>query len=385
MLVGSSPCKLETVNTSVNVRGKWLRSLLALVLGVAATMIGVSGSYAATNGNVSIGAGDAGKGAQYFTLHLSPGGSFTGYVIVGNVSPVPATLDIYSVNAATGTTSGIVYLNQNSPERTVANWVVPAVSSVYLQPNKSTKVYFTVKVPLNATPGDHLAGVVVQNAKPVTTTSHNFGVVTVDRGAVGVLIVVPGPAAFKLAITGAAIVPTSATGTASVQIDLNDVGNLYANPTLSVTLSGPNGYHQTVPVLPCIPAKEYCGQLGTILPDNPIPFDFPWPAALQPGQYTISITGSSQQYPSQVVHFVTRFDLKTALVQTIPNAPRPPVVSHLIIPAWLLLLVVVLVFLLLLTAYFLGYELPRRRRKRETGIENDPKKRAAAKERLSRL
>ncbi len=356
-----------------------------LLLVVLATVAGAASSFAASNGNVSIGVVDVPNGAQYFTLHLAPGGTFTGYVSVGNTSPAPATVDVYSVNAATGITSGTVYLNQNSPERTVANWVVPAVSSVFLQANQYVKVAFTVKVPLNATPGDHLAGIVVQNSKPVVTTNHNFGVITVARAAVGVLIVVPGPAAFKLAITGAAIVPTSATGTASVQVDLNDVGNLYGDPTLSITLSGPNGYHQTVPVLPCIPAKEYCGQLSTILPDNPIPFDFPWPAALEPGEYTISITGTSLQNPSQVVHFVTQFDLKTALVQTIPNAPRPPVVSHLIIPTWLIVLVAVLVLLLLLTAFFFGYELPRRRRKRETGVEDDPRKRAAAKERLSRL
>ena len=95
---------------------------------------------------------------------MRAGGSSTAHVVVVNNGPKPLELYVYPVDGLTGTTSGVVYADRADPKRKAGTWVQIPMKSVQVAEYSRVVVPFTVKVPRHASPGDHLAGIAVQNA-----------------------------------------------------------------------------------------------------------------------------------------------------------------------------------------------------------------------------
>jgi hypothetical protein len=150
-------------------------------------------------------------------------------------------------------------------------------------------VAFTVQVPSDAAPGDHLAGLAFENAHP-STAGGNFAVTTVTRSVIGILVHVPGQASFHLHLDGAQIQDLAGGSGPSVVVTLGDDGGALGKPRISVTLDGPAGYHRTQDRL-----------LDTILPGDTIPFPLLWPETLARGDYRVSVTGSEPGMAAPVV------------------------------------------------------------------------------------
>src|SRR5439155_18244960 len=102
---------------------------------------------------------------SYFVTVAEPGTTFRNSVRVRNTGTRRGTALLYAVDATTGQTSGAVYLEHRMPRHGVGAWITLGASSVTLAPGRSQIVPITVHVPAaGARPGDHLGGIVDENA-----------------------------------------------------------------------------------------------------------------------------------------------------------------------------------------------------------------------------
>jgi hypothetical protein len=246
----------------------------------------------------------------YFKSTVKPGETFTDEVIVTNTGDAPIDLVISGVDGLTAPTSGAVYGNRQDPINKAGTWVSPSTGRVTVAPHAEVPVAFTVKVPKDATAGDHLAGIAFEDAKP-TSAGSNFAVTQVVRSVMGVQVIVPGPGAFAVRVDKASVESLPGVGAASVLVTLGNDGARLGKPGLSVALSGPNGYQRTVD-----------RNLDTILPGDTIAYPFAWPDVLQPGDYSITVTATAPGGAAPVVHTASA-KLGTALA----GVPAPGVIA----------------------------------------------------------
>jgi hypothetical protein len=173
-----------------------------------------------------------------------------------------------------------VYGNRQDPVTKAGGWVSAATATVTVAPHAEVPVNFTVKVPKDATAGDHLAGIAFEDLHP-TQAGSNFAVTQVVRAVMGVQIIVPGPGAFAVHVDNAALQSLPGVKAASVVVTLGNNGARLGKPALSVALTGPDKYRRTVN-----------RTLDTILPGDTIAYPLAWPDVLQPGDYSITATAT---------------------------------------------------------------------------------------------
>jgi hypothetical protein len=128
----------------------------------------------------------------YFKPMVAPGGSFVDQALVGNTSDAPVDLIVSSVDGRTGATSGAVYANREEPATKAGSWVVPNGSFVRVAPHTEMAVGFDVHVPIDATPGDHLAGIAFEDAHPRSSGKGFAWPDTLQPGDYDVLVTVTG-------------------------------------------------------------------------------------------------------------------------------------------------------------------------------------------------
>lgn len=271
----------------------------------------------------------------YFKPVLGPGATYRDDVLVGNASSKPVTLLVSPVDGLTATTSGAVYGNRQDPLHGAGAWVTPSTSTLTLAPASQVQVPFEVHVPSDATPGDHLAGLAFENAHP-TTSGGDVAITEIIRSVIGIQIRVPGPASVSWLLGRAHVQSAPGIGTASVVVPLTNTGQLLAKPRLTVSLSGPGGYHRTV-----------SRTLDTVLPADPIQFPLPWPDSLVSGTYEIR---TSLGPPGEVATLTTQDTLGQAIQGGSLTAAKPsrpvganwwPLVALVALPAAILIGVII--------------------------------------------
>lgn len=260
-----------------------VRERVLLILTLAGSVAGVS-AQAATAARFG---GFSARPAQfnpndpatraYFKPTVAPGQQFTGDVIVTNEGDGPVKLFVYPVDGLTGVTSGSVYGDRSDPLHRAGRWLTPAARQVDLAAHASQTVAFTVRVPAGALPGDHLAGVALENAHPKRTGHGHFSVTEILRVVVGVEIRVPGPAAQAIALTGASLRALPGTPVGSVVIDLANRGRLVCQPRLAVRLRVGGRWQRAV------------RDLHTVLPGDAIPYPFAWMSPIPAGRYQVTV------------------------------------------------------------------------------------------------
>lgn len=242
----------------------------------------------------------------YFVPTLSPGQTFSDTVIVTNTGTSSVDLHVNAVDALTAVTTGAVYANRQDPVRRWGAWITPSVSEITAPPQSRTPVDFTVRVPADAQPGDHLAGIAFENAHP-QAVGKTLSVTTVTRSVIGVQTKVSGVAGTHFHVDGVKLAPLPADQQASVVIGLGNDGLALAKPSLQVELDGPGGYHRTA-----------TRALDTVLPGDTVEYPFPWPEQLAAGPYRATVTVGAPGMTAPAV-LTTSATLASALVG--PPAP----------------------------------------------------------------
>ena len=221
-------------------------------------------------------------------------------------SPTPAT--VYAADGITADTTGVSFADDGQPPHGAGAWVTPAATSVMLAPNSQQTIAFSVQVPASATPGDHVAAVVVQQA--ATSGGGSVSISQVVRGVVPIDVQVSGAAAEQAQLDAPTLGTLAGTGQTAVLVPIVDSGSLMCRPTLTVTVtSSATGATATV-----------TRQLDLLLPGDSITYPFSWPSQLSPGTYDVTTTVSGCGTTTST-HAT---DTIAAVGSTLADTPPPP-------------------------------------------------------------
>lgn len=250
--------------------------VLGLLVPAAANAAAGTGGFSIRPGHV-----DAASPASraYFDHTVGQGGSFSDDVVVANTGTTPVTLLVYPVDGLTGQTTGSVYANRGQPLRRAGAWVTPGTTRVTVAAGTQLDVPFTVRVPANATAGDHLAGIAFENAS-ATTSSGSFQIRQVIREVIGVLVRVPGAAAPELRLQPPSLQTLPGSGLAAVLVPLANTGGELCKPKLDVTIDSGRVDEHIV------------RQLDTVLPYDAVQYPLVLEHGLSPATYRLSATAT---------------------------------------------------------------------------------------------
>lgn len=133
---------------------------------VSAPALAAEGDPAATVGVATRPADDGGRpdGRSRFTFAADPGQTVTDRVLVGNTGSARQDFTVYATDAFNDAEGELALLPTDAVPTSVGSWVRfddgGARVQFSLEPQEVRLLTFTVAVPADATPGDHVGGVV---------------------------------------------------------------------------------------------------------------------------------------------------------------------------------------------------------------------------------
>lgn len=143
----------------------------------------------------------------WFSLSLPAGDRAEQSVAVRNTSSEPVELAAGAVDATTMAAGGASYAAPDAPAEITAGWIELATSRIRLAPGEQRAIPFVVRVPSDARPGDHLAGISIAAPSKAgqTSTTANGTTTSIDlrtRRVIAVHVTVPGPAQAQIEVRG---------------------------------------------------------------------------------------------------------------------------------------------------------------------------------------
>ena len=133
----------------------------------------------------------------YFSHELTQGARLTDEALVANTGSLPIVLTLYAADRYTAINGGTTFSKQRQVVTGVSRWISVSKTKLSLDPGEEKVVPFTIDVPFDATPGEHVAGLVVEAAPRDQATSDQgqvqFAVRVINRVGVAVVVNVAGP------------------------------------------------------------------------------------------------------------------------------------------------------------------------------------------------
>ena len=248
----------------------------------------------------SLEAVDAAPGQSYFVYDGKGGSKLSGRFRVVNTGNSTGPVELYGVDGTTGETSGAVYENRRESRRGVGRWMRISERRLSLAPRKSKVVGFTLAVPTGAKPGEHLGGIVAENAtlqkgKNVKKGRGRFAVNVRNLTVLAVQVNIPGPRAHEMQI-GDAKAGGSQGGHQAVLLGLANKSNVMLKPALAVRIEKDGK-----------PVQRFRQKLDTFTRDSEI--NYPMPVrgkALPAGKYRAYIT---LRYAGKTIRAVRDFTI----------------------------------------------------------------------------
>ncbi|WP_367127582.1 DUF916 domain-containing protein [Saccharothrix sp. HUAS TT1] len=180
-------------------------------------------------------------GRARFDYVVEPGMRYDDHLAVRNLGEGELTLDLYAGDAVNTGTGGFDLLARDETSAVVGNWVALSAPRVVVPARDTVVVPFSVTVPADAEPGDHVGGLVA-----ALTTGADAQVEVERRVGARLYARVAGPIEAGVRIDS--VTPSyrgtpnpAGTGEADVTFTLVNEGNLRLSLLPSVSLSGPFG------------------------------------------------------------------------------------------------------------------------------------------------
>lgn len=222
-------------------------TLLALLLALACLpLTPASAADTDVSWTVRTASNAYGDNRSSFRHAVNPGGTLDDAMVVKNRGTKPLRLAVYASDGYTTEAGQLDLLTRDRKSTGVGAWLRPAKDTLEIQPGKSVTVPFTVTVPENATPGDHVGGLLTSLEQPDTAAGIN-----VDRRlGIRVALRVGGELRPALTVenTHVAYDGTAAPagkGTATVTYTVRNTGNVQLAARQEVELRGPFGIART--------------------------------------------------------------------------------------------------------------------------------------------
>ncbi len=178
-------------------------TLRLVILGTVLLALGGFLSVANGQGSVTFGIRPAGPDGSpdgaYFSYVLEPGAVVEDQLVAINRGSEPVTLKLYAADGVTAINGGTAFSNQDEEFSGTRSWLRTSVSELEVSPGQDVIVPFTVHVPSDAAPGDHVAGWVAE-APPKSASSQGLGAAVVERVGMAVVVEIPGSAPAPLTL-----------------------------------------------------------------------------------------------------------------------------------------------------------------------------------------
>ncbi len=199
-----------------------------------------------------------------FSPQLVPGKTVGDSVTVSNLSASPLSFELFAADAFNTPGGGLSLRRKVDPVEGIGAWIHLAHSAVTVPAHMSAAIGFLIVVPPNATPGDHVGGIV---AEETTGTPASAGSVPINViQAVGVRVYgrVLGPLVTRLGVSKphVAIDKTTAalfgaTTSAVVTVQVGNRGNVVLTPLahLKVTSAFESPSIRTFTTGPLLPGE----------------------------------------------------------------------------------------------------------------------------------
>ncbi len=274
-------------------RRDWLRKYFNVIVLSGLLLGGFVGTVIAQNSEiVSFGIRptqafpDRPETFAYFSHEISPGVTISDEALVMNLGNVPLKLNLDAVDGVTamntGSTLAMPGQESTGASRGTHRWISLSRTEVKLKPGEELLVPFTISVPADASPGHHVAGLVLE--APQSESDYDpggdgqFAVNVIQRVGVAVLIDVPGLHIAGLEITDAVLMEQHDQG-ATFVIAVRNTGNIYLKGDGTLQIADLNSEN-----LASIPLK-----MDTILPGDQVTFQVVYPIHLGDGDYVLSV------------------------------------------------------------------------------------------------
>jgi hypothetical protein len=251
---------------------------------------------------------------SYFVLTLHRGQTLRDKLTVINAGGTTGTAFLYPVDATTGQTSGAVYFAQSAPRHDVGSWITLDTPRVTLAPGERKVIGFTIHVPAKLQPGDHLGGIVAENARlTVGKGGSQLQIKIRHLTIVAVQAKIPGPAVAAMSI--GRVKAGGGAGYQRVFVHLSNLGTVMLKPVGTLLLTDSAG--QTV--------AQRTFQLDTFVPRTEIDYPVLIPGkALAPGAYhanvTLSYSGKTVEHAQPLAVSQTQY---TQVFKGAPALSKP--------------------------------------------------------------
>jgi len=240
---------------------RFLVSLMAglILVGVLplAAADAAPGAYSAQSAAMAIrppkaafGAGPASAakldGRPYFTYDATPGGSIEDHIAIINFAQHMQTLNVYAVDAVSGTNGAFTYAPRAAARRQVGGWLTVGArgqNQITIAPRATVILPVFLHLPANASPGDHAGAVIVSLTGLVKAKGKKQLVKFEQRIATRVIIRVSGPLHPRLTIENlhasySGHLNPFASGLVTVTYTVRNTGNALLGATQQVSVHG---------------------------------------------------------------------------------------------------------------------------------------------------
>jgi hypothetical protein len=196
------------------------------------------GAGPATNGKLD--------GRPYYTYESSPGGYTEDHIEIINFATHPQALNVYPVDAVSGTNGAFSYAPRLAARKQVGAWLSVGApvknGQITLAPRARVVVPVFLHVPANASPGDH-GGAVIVSVNGVVKAKGKQQVKFEQRIATRVIIRISGPLHPQLSIerlhaTYSGHLNPFASGVVTVTYTVHNTGNALLGATQQVSVHG---------------------------------------------------------------------------------------------------------------------------------------------------
>lgn len=231
---------------------------------------------------------------SYFSYRVSPATIINDEALVLNAGNEPVTLKIYAADGVTSQNGGTGFAafgqQSSGKSRGVSEWISLPLSEIKLAPGEEKNISFQVSIPADASPGHHIAGLVVEappasenldssTSDSATGNEAQFTVNVIRRVGVAVVLNIPGDQISGLEVNNISLYQQSEEG-ATFAIDIKNTGNIFTTAAgfFIVTDKAGENLITTIPL-----------QIDTILPGDSTVFYVPRPIRFNDGEYLLSV------------------------------------------------------------------------------------------------
>jgi hypothetical protein len=218
-----------------------------------------------------------GQAGPYFDLALAPGRTEHLDVALGNDGTAGVAALTYATDVFTITNGGYGGRLRDAPQTGATTWLTYPTAVLDLPPGRHVTRSLTVAVPADATPGEYISSVVVEN----DTSVHTDGAIGFDqvvRQAIAVVITVPGARMPELALGEAH--HEIVAGRSVVTVAVQNSGNVRLKPVVAFLLRDASGTE----------ISHSSFQMDTFFARTDTLVSVSLAALLPPGSYTIDLT-----------------------------------------------------------------------------------------------